>query len=179
MTRPSRAHQLLVDRVATPIGEFVIVAEAAGGLCAAEFADHEDRLQRSLRLHYGAAGFSLTPAENPAGHSTALTAYFAGDLGAIDSLPVATGGTAFQRLVWQALRRVPCGMPTTYGALAREIGHPTAVRAVGHANGANPISVVVPCHRLIGSTGALTGYGGGLTRKRWLLDHEAKAAQAP
>jgi methylated-DNA-[protein]-cysteine S-methyltransferase len=167
--------RLLVDRVATPIGEFVIVAEAAGGLCAAEFADHGDRLQRSLRLHYGAAGFSLTPAKDPAGLATAISAYFAGDLRAIDELEVATGGTAFQRRVWQALRRVPCGAPTTYGALAREIGHPTAVRAVGHANGANPVSVVVPCHRLVGSTGALTGYGGGLTRKRWLLDHERRS----
>lgn len=170
--------RLLVDRLATPIGELVIVAETAGGLCAAEFADHEDRLQRSLRLHYRAAGFSLTPAEDPAGHCTALAAYFAGDLGAIEGIEVATGGTAFQRSVWQALRRIPCGAPTTYGALARAIGRPAAVRAVGHANGANPVSIVVPCHRLVGSTGALTGYGGGLARKRWLLDHEAKAARA-
>lgn len=170
--------RLLVDRLATPIGELVIVAEAAGGLCAAEFADHEDRLQRSLRLHYGAGGFSLVPARDPAGHSTALAAYFAGDFGAIDGIEVAAGGTAFQRSVWQALRRIPCGAPTSYAALAREIGRPAAVRAVGHANGANPVSVVVPCHRLIGSSGALTGYGGGLARKRWLLDHEAKAAPA-
>lgn len=170
--------RLLADRVATPIGAFIIVAEATGGLCAAEFADHEDRLQRSLRLRYGPAGFSLSPVKDPVGAATAISAYFAGDVGAIDALEVTAGGTPFQRRVWQALRGIPCGAPTTYGALARTIGHPTAVRAVGHANGANPVSIVVPCHRLIGSTGALTGYGGGIERKRWLLDHEARAAQA-
>jgi methylated-DNA-[protein]-cysteine S-methyltransferase len=89
---------------------------------------------------------------------------------------VATGGTAFQRRVWQALRRVPCGAPTPYGALARDLGHPTAVRAVGHANGDNPVSVVVPCHRVIGTNGSLTGYGGGIERKRWLLAHERQAS---
>ena len=163
---------LLVDRLATPIGELGVVADAAGRLCAIEWTDHEDRLERSLRLQYGARGFMLKPAANPAGLTAALDAYFRGDLGAIDGLPVAVGGTDFQRAVWRALRRIPCGETTSYGALARRIGRPAAVRAVGHANGANPVSVVVPCHRVIGADGSLTGYGGGIERKRWLLAHE-------
>jgi methylated-DNA-[protein]-cysteine S-methyltransferase len=96
-------------------------------------------------------------------------------LDAIDGLAVAARGTDFQRSVWRALRRIPCGETTSYGALAQRIGRPTAVRAVGHANGANPVSIVVPCHRVIGSDGSLTGYGGGIERKRWLLAHEQRA----
>ena len=84
----------------------------------------------------------------------------------------ATGGTDFQRHVWRALRAIRCGTTVTYGALAQRIGRPAAVRAVGHANGANPISIVVPCHRVIGADRSLTGYGGGIARKRWLLIHE-------
>jgi methylated-DNA-[protein]-cysteine S-methyltransferase len=95
-----------------------------------------------------------------------------GKLDAIDTIPVDTGGTDFQRTVWQALRGIPAGTTLSYGALAAKIGCPRSVRAVGHANGANPISVVIPCHRLIGADGTLTGYGGGLGRKRWLLAHE-------
>jgi methylated-DNA-[protein]-cysteine S-methyltransferase len=99
-------------------------------------------------------------------------AYFDGDLHAIDALPVATEGTVFQKSVWQALRTIPTGKTMSYGELAVKIGKPAAVRAVGLANGSNPIGVVVPCHRVIGANGSLTGYGGGLERKRWLLDHE-------
>jgi methylated-DNA-[protein]-cysteine S-methyltransferase len=90
----------------------------------------------------------------------------------IDTLPVETGGTPFQREVWHALREIPCGTTTSYGKLAELIGRPAAMRAVGLANGANPVAVVVPCHRVIGANGSLTGYGGGIERKRWLLDHE-------
>jgi methylated-DNA-[protein]-cysteine S-methyltransferase len=93
-------------------------------------------------------------------------------LTAIDSLPVKTGGTVFQRSVWAALRTIPTGKTTTYGRLAAGLSRPKAVRAVGMANGANPISIVVPCHRVIGADATLTGYGGGLERKRWLLQHE-------
>jgi len=85
---------------------------------------------------------------------------------------VETGGTPFQQEVWRSLRAIPCGTTTSYGKLAAQIGRPAAVRAVGLANGANPVAVVIPCHRVIGSNGSLTGYGGGLERKRWLLDHE-------
>jgi methylated-DNA-[protein]-cysteine S-methyltransferase len=108
-----------------------------------------------------------------------LEAYFAGDLGALRAIPVATAGTAFQRAVWSALREIPPGTTLGYGALARRIGRPSAIRAVGAANGANPVSVVVPCHRLVGAGGALTGYGGGLARKRWLLAHEGVALAGP
>ena len=112
------------------------------------------------------------PGEAPAALRDNLAAYFAGDLDALGRIPWATGGTPFQRSVWTALADIPAGTTMTYGALAAQIGAPRAVRAVGHANGANPISVVVPCHRLVGANGTLTGYGGGLHRKQWLLEHE-------
>jgi O-6-methylguanine DNA methyltransferase len=97
----------------------------------------------------------------------------------LDFVAVKTGGTPFQRMVWSALREIPAGAPTSYGELAKSIGRASAVRAVGLANGANPIGIVVPCHRVIGANGSLTGYGGGLERKQWLLAHEARHALAP
>jgi methylated-DNA-[protein]-cysteine S-methyltransferase len=100
--------------------------------------------------------------------------YFAGDLAAIDELPVRTAGTPFQRDVWRALRAIPHGTTVSYAKLAEQVGRPNAVRAVGLANGSNPIGVVVPCHRVVGSNGSLTGYGGGIERKRWLLQHEIR-----
>lgn len=100
-----------------------------------------------------------------------LREYFAGTRHEFD-LPLAPKGTDFQLSVWQALRAIPPGVTTSYGAIAESIGKPTASRAVGAANGRNPISIVVPCHRVIGSNGTLTGYGGGLDRKAWLLNHE-------
>ncbi len=171
--------RLLVDSIETPIGELAIVADEAGRLRAVDWTEHDANMQRSLRLHYGEHGFSLAPVRNPAGLSATMRAYFAGNLKAIDDLPVATGGTDFQRQVWQALRQIPCGETVSYGELARRIGRPAAVRAVGLANGSNPISVVVPCHRVIGSDGSLTGYGGGIERKRWLLTHERCAGASP
>jgi methylated-DNA-[protein]-cysteine S-methyltransferase len=105
-----------------------------------------------------------------------LDAYFAGSLRRFD-LPLAAGGTPFRHEVWRALTTIGFGETTHYGALAVRIGRPRAVRAVGAANGANPISIVVPCHRVIGHDGALTGYSGGVSRKRWLLDHEAAFAR--
>ena len=171
--------RLLVDRIETPIGALAIVADDAGRLRAVDWTEHDANMQRSLRLHYGKRGFSLTPASNPAGLTSAIRSYFDGDLNAIDDLPVATGGTEFQRVVWRALRQIPCGDTISYAELARRIGRPAAVRAVGLANGANPISVVVPCHRVIGSDGSLTGYGGGIERKRWLLAHEGRDSATP
>ena len=170
---------LAIDRIATPIGELVLVADREGRLRALDWTDHEARLRRLLERHYGAAGFGLAPQRNPGGLSAALAAYFEGALAAIDGLPVETAGTGFQRAVWAALRKIPCGTTLYYGALARRIGRPSAVRAVGHANGANPVGVVVPCHRVVGSDGTLTGYGGGLERKRWLLAHEASHRPRP
>jgi methylated-DNA-[protein]-cysteine S-methyltransferase len=104
-----------------------------------------------------------------------LSRYFAGEVTTIEVIPVATAGTAFQRDVWAALRKIPPGTTLSYGALARTIGRPRSVRAVGLANGANPIGIIVPCHRVIGADGSLTGYGGGIERKRWLLAHEGAA----
>lgn len=164
--------EILVDRISTPIGVMMIAADREGSLRAALFTEDDAVLTRQLRLHYGQNGFALTPARNPHGLSDAIHSYFSGELGVIDTLPVKTGGTPFQQKVWRALRKIPCGTTTSYGKLAERIGHATAVRAVGLANGANPVAVIVPCHRVIGSNGSLTGYGGGIERKRWLLDHE-------
>ena len=107
--------------------------------------------------------------------SAQLRAYFAGELREFE-LPLAPEGTPFQQRVWRALCDIPFGETISYGELARRIGQPTASRAVGLANGRNPISIVVPCHRVIGTDGSLTGYGGGLARKRWLLAHESKGS---
>ncbi|WP_207483695.1 methylated-DNA--[protein]-cysteine S-methyltransferase [Arenibaculum pallidiluteum] len=166
------ALRLLVDRIAAPIGELVVVADLQGRLRAVDWTDHESRMLRLLDIHYGPGGHVLEPESDPGGLSTALAAYFAGALDAIRGLPVETGGSAFQRGVWAALRGIPCGGTITYGELARRIGRPGAARAVGLANGANPVGVVVPCHRVLGADGSLTGYGGGIERKRWLLEHE-------
>ena len=108
----------------------------------------------------------------PAAIAAALDAYFAGDLNALDAVPIETGGSEFQRSVWAALRAIPAGTTTGYGRLAAQLGKPGAARAVGLANGSNPIGIVVPCHRVIGADGTLTGYAGGVARKEWLLRHE-------
>jgi len=164
--------QLSVDRLDTPIGEMLIVADQEGRLRATDWTEHEDRMHRSLRLQYGQNGFRLQSVHNLNRLTHAISRYFAGQLAAIDSLPVETGGTPFQRAVWHALRNIACGTTISYAQLAWNIGRPKAVRAVGLANGSNPIGVVVPCHRVIGADGSLTGYGGGIERKRWLLRHE-------
>jgi methylated-DNA-[protein]-cysteine S-methyltransferase len=104
-----------------------------------------------------------------------LDAYFAGELDRFD-VPLAPSGTEFQLRVWEELLRIPFGETISYGELAERIGNPRTVRAVGLANGRNPISIIVPCHRVIGADGSLVGYGGGLERKRWLLEHEAVAS---
>jgi methylated-DNA-[protein]-cysteine S-methyltransferase len=160
------------ERVPTPIGVILMLTDARGRLRALDWEDHHERMQRLLRLHYGPGGVVLSQEAGPSAARAALEAYFAGDLGALDGLEVETAGTPFQRAVWAALRRLPVGRTLSYGALAAEIGAAKAVRAVGLANGSNPIGVVVPCHRVIGADGSLTGYGGGLPRKRWLLEHE-------
>jgi methylated-DNA-[protein]-cysteine S-methyltransferase len=173
--------EFLIDRIDTPIGEMLIVADNDGNLRAIDWADHEARMHNFLRRQYGKGHdgndkFKLTPARNPGGLSRAISNYFAGDLTAIDNLPVKTNGTPFQRKVWQALREIPLGTTISYSELANRIGRPTAVRAVGLANGSNPVGVIVPCHRVIGANGSLTGYGGGMERKRWLLEHERPGA---
>jgi methylated-DNA-[protein]-cysteine S-methyltransferase len=164
--------RLVVDHFYTPIGVLALVADAEGNLRVALFTEDEALIRRYLRLQFGESRLVLESAQNPHGLTEAVAAYFDGRLDAIDSIPVEACGTPFQRKVWQALRRIPCGSTLSYGKLAERIGRPAAVRAVGLANGANPVAVVVPCHRVIGGDGSLTGYGGGIERKRWLLDHE-------
>jgi len=168
--------EFLIDRVATPIGELIVVADGDGNLRTIDWTDHEARMKQLLDRQYGKGGYTLKPTRNPGGLSSAMRRYFDGDLKVIETLPVKTAGTAFQKSVWRALSRIRCGSTISYAELARRIGKPKAVRAVGLANGQNTISIVVPCHRVIGSDGSLTGYGGGLNRKKWLLKHEGVPA---
>jgi methylated-DNA-[protein]-cysteine S-methyltransferase len=169
---------LTLDRHETPLGDMLVVTDEQARLRALDWHDFEDRMWRLLRLHYGEHGFSLREGRSPAPVRDALQAYFNGALRALDALSVATGGTTFQREIWAALRRIPLGQTCSYGELAKQIGRPAAVRAVGLANGANPIGIVVPCHRVIGADRSLTGYAGGLARKRWLLAHEGASFAA-
>ena len=166
---------LELTRHPSPLGEMTL-AFHDDTLCALAFSDRWAGAERAL-----ARRFPGTP--RPTADARAVTrlldAYFAGEVGALDEIAVETGGTAFQRAVWAALRRIPVGSTTSYGELARAIGAPSAVRAVGAANGANPVSLIVPCHRVIGADGRLVGYGGGLDRKRWLLAHEGALASQP
>jgi methylated-DNA-[protein]-cysteine S-methyltransferase len=159
--------------VSTPCGDFWL-ASRNGALVTAGFADFADRLLTRLEARFGA--LELRETEDPAGAASALRRYLDGDLAALDGVGVDLGGTVFQRDVWAALREIPPGAPITYGELARRVGRPRAVRAVGGANGANPVSVFVPCHRVVGSDG-LRGYGGGVPRKEWLLAHEGTTAR--
>lgn len=174
MRNPSLPEMLFLDRISSPIGTMLAVHDAAGRLRSLDFEEYETRMRRLLRLHYGSEGrgFTLGGKRAPTAIRDALARYFAGELAALDAIPVATAGTAFQRDVWAALRKIPPGTTLSYGELARRVGRPAAVRAVGLANGSNPIGVVVPCHRVIGADATLTGYGGGIARKRWLLTHE-------
>lgn len=162
---------LAVDRFATPIGQMYAVTDDAGRLRAFAWADSEARGIEQLRQQYGPR-VVIADGKTPAAVRKDIDDYFAGDLRAIARIDCATNGTPFQQQVWNALRSIPLGTTWSYGALAVRIGNAAAVRAVGLANGANPIAVVVPCHRVIGTDGSLTGYGGGLARKRWLLAHE-------
>lgn len=173
---PHRLH-LLTETLTTPIGTLTILSDEQGCLRAVDWIDCEHRMRQLLARHYGPDGVMLTPAAELSRHASSLAAYFEGNLHALASLPIATGGTPFQRRVWNALREISPGETMSYAALARRIGQPTAVRAVGLANGANPVGIVIPCHRVIGANGSLTGYGGGLHRKRWLLNHEKQGRQ--
>jgi methylated-DNA-[protein]-cysteine S-methyltransferase len=165
---------VLIDEIASPIGR-VVIAARDGRLCALEFG--RARVLRAVAARYGRA--RVLRARDPFGFSARIRAYLAGDLTAVDRIPVETGGTRFQQRVWQALRRIPPGRTRSYGALARALGRRAAARAVGAANGRNPVSIVVPCHRLVGGDASLTGYGGGLWRKRWLLRHEGADPSVP
>lgn len=158
------------SRLASPLGDLVAITAADGTLHALEFADDERRLHRLFSRHH--SDDLIDDGDPPAALASALVAYFAGTLTAIDALPVARIGTPFQQAAWAALRTIPAGQTRSYGQQAALMGKPAATRAVGLANGANPIGIVVPCHRVIGSNGRLTGYAGGMDRKAWLLRHE-------
>jgi methylated-DNA-[protein]-cysteine S-methyltransferase len=162
-----------LDRLETPIGVALLLTDADGILRALDWLDYEARMKSLLRLHYGAV--VLKDARAPRDMRMALSAYFKGDLDRLNTIPWRVAGTPFQRKVWTALAKIPAGTTMSYGALAAKLDFPRAMRAVGHANGSNPISVVVPCHRLIGAADSLIKYGGGIERKRWLLKHEGVA----
>jgi len=157
------------DRVPSAIGDILIASDGAS-LVALDYAGYEARMNALLTKRYGQ--FRLVERADPLGAAARTRAYLAGDLSAFDGLPVTTGGTDFQEQCWRALREIPVGTVTTYGALAARMGRPKASRAVGYANSLNPVAIILACHRVIGQNRDLTGYAGGLDRKRWLLAHE-------
>ncbi|MCR3776264.1 methylated-DNA--[protein]-cysteine S-methyltransferase, partial [Pseudomonas aeruginosa] len=168
---------LKADWLQTPLGAMLAVADAQA-LHLLEFFDRPalsgelKRLQKSSGSSIGFGRFaSIDRIE------AELADYFGGTPVRFQT-PLALNASAFTRTVWQALREVPCGSTQSYAGLARSIGSPSSVRAVARANGANQIAIVIPCHRVIGSDGSLTGYGGGLWRKRWLLEHERRMGAA-
>jgi O-6-methylguanine DNA methyltransferase len=153
----------------SPVGKLTVAVHGER-VCLVHFGPASASIRSKLKSWYPAA--SIQQSQDPGGAVTVLNRYFRGDLSSLDDLAVELHGTDFQRSVWTALRLVRAGTTKSYAELATALGAPAAVRAVGAANGANPVAVVLPCHRIIGSNGSLTGYGGGLERKRWLLDHE-------
>jgi methylated-DNA-[protein]-cysteine S-methyltransferase len=159
---------IVVDAIDSPVGPLTI-AERAGRVCLLHFGPDGPAVDGMFDRWYPGEARARRPLPGPA---AVMGRYFNGEIGALDTIPVDLNGTPFQKNVWQALRRIPGGTTISYGELAKRIGEPAAVRAVGAANGANPIALIVPCHRVIGSNGRLTGYGGGLDRKQWLLEHE-------
>jgi methylated-DNA-[protein]-cysteine S-methyltransferase len=167
---PKPSETFGLDRLETPIGTALLIVDTQGYLRALDWADYESRMLDLLRLQYGEVLLEEGPA--PRTIKKALADYFDGNLARLNTIKWRVAGTPFQHNVWVALPTVPAGKTMSYGAFAARLNVPKAVRAVGHANGSNPISVVLPCHRLIGADGSLTGYGGGLERKRWLLAHE-------
>ena len=163
-------------RLESPIGELVGYVRE-GALCALDFGDRDDGNRALLERRFGAIDMHEGAGAREARRR--LEAYLGGDLEALDAIAVDPGGTEFQAKVWAALRRIPPGRTVSYSELAAAVGSPSAVRAVGTANGQNPVAVVIPCHRVVRSDGTLGGYGGGLDRKRWLLDHEKARLAAP
>jgi methylated-DNA-[protein]-cysteine S-methyltransferase len=158
LTRSDVVHDVV--QIETPIGWFRCYAH--------DGVVHESRFVDSPGERHDDARLAAT-----------LTAYFAGDLAALDRVEVAASGTSFQHAVWDALRRIPAGETMSYVDVAREIGVPGASRAVGTANASNPVGVIVPCHRVVRADGSIGGYGGGVERKRWLLAHEGAKVALP
>jgi len=160
---------LEIAETTSPIGRLLLLGRE-GALCGVGLGDEPEWARHEAERRFGDVEFR--PSADPAGAASALRRYFSGDLLALEAVRVDPGGTPFQRRVWGALRDIPVGQTRSYSYIARLIGAPDAVRAVGSANGANPVAIVIPCHRVIGADGSLVGYGGGLDRKRWLLAHE-------
>ncbi|BCW87336.1 Methylated-DNA--protein-cysteine methyltransferase [Alphaproteobacteria bacterium SO-S41] len=156
----------------SPVGTLHLILDGEA-LVALDYEGYEPRMMRLLARRFPSATLQDGPV--PKALAKALDAYFAGDTAALDAIPLKLGGTEFQRTVWAALRTIPWGDTQSYGSLAKAIGKPSASRAVGLANGSNPVAIVVPCHRVIGADRKLTGYAGGLERKRFLLRHEGVA----
>jgi methylated-DNA-[protein]-cysteine S-methyltransferase len=163
--------QISYDVLDSPIGPLTL-AERDGALCLLDFGDpsHGAHIGDRLRRRYGAV--ELQRERDLGGFGDRLRAYLGGALDALDAIPVDPGGTAFQSRVWRALREIPAGETRSYAWLAKAVGRPSSARAVGRANGSNPIAIVLPCHRVVGSDGSLTGYAGGIESKRFLLEHE-------
>jgi len=164
-----------LSRIPTPVGAMLIAVDDQDRLRVLDWDSHVERMERLMERYYGPGAVVLAESEADHPVRAKLMAYVEGDIGAIDNVATMTTGTVFQRKVWAALREIPAGQTWSYGQLAAHVGEPGAARAVGLANGSNPIGVVVPCHRVIGANGTLTGYGGGIERKRWLLRHEGAA----
>lgn len=154
----------LHSRIESPLGTLLVTSDG-DALTSVRFSEHAHAPQLAADSRRDDAAAALAEAARQ------LAAYFGGELRRF-ALPLAPHGSEFQRKVWAALAELPFGATATYGALARRLGQPHHARAVGHANARNPLSIVVPCHRVIGASGALTGYAGGVERKRWLLTHE-------
>jgi methylated-DNA-[protein]-cysteine S-methyltransferase len=162
------------DEFESPIGR-ILFASDGQAICTLDFSGYEDRMKTLLTRRFGACEFKQ--GADPQNLKELLGAYFGGVLHAFDKTPVRTGGSAFQEQVWRSLREIPVGETWTYGQLATRVNRPQAARAVGHANSLNPVAIIVPCHRVIGASSALTGYAGGLERKEWLLRHEGALRQ--
>lgn len=160
---------LLIDKIDSEIGEILVVSDGES-LTSLDFSGYEPRMMKLLEKRYGSV--NLIEKKNPQGFSDRIRAYLNGDYNSLDDIPVKTGGTPFQQQVWLALRTIPLGTVISYGELAAKLGKPTAYRAVGMTNSLNPVAIVLPCHRVIGTKASLTGYAGGLERKHWLLQHE-------
>ncbi|MEL6224102.1 MAG: methylated-DNA--[protein]-cysteine S-methyltransferase [Cyanobacteria bacterium J06627_8] len=161
--------QLWIDILDSPLGLIDIVTNE-DALLAIDFEDCRDRMMAILHSRFDTV--TLVEKSNPLGVTEKLQRYLDGQPDALEAIPVDPGGTPFQQEVWTALTKIPLGTVVSYGDLAKTLNKPGASRAVGLANSKNPISIVIPCHRVIGSNGQLTGYAGGVDRKRWLLNHE-------
>lgn len=167
---------LQMERISSPLGEILVVDDLNGNLRAAEWADDPQRLTRLLDRSYGKTGYALNEAAVAQPIKNCFARYFDGDIYAINEIAVITAGTMFQNEVWKSLRTIRGGTSMSYSGLSAQLGRVNAARAVGHANGANPVNIIIPCHRLVGANGDLTGYAGGIERKRWLLAHEKRYA---